>query len=79
MVNCAAGDKPLPIHCIVEQISGNSGFDSCNSHTTVEMDSYAILPGSTPMSELVQAALIKLGYSTAESVGAKGNFISIEF
>ncbi|CAI9728642.1 dve-1-like isoform X1 [Octopus vulgaris] len=68
-----SGDKPLPIHCIVEQISGgNSGFDSCNSHTTVEMDSYAILPGSTPMSELVQAALIKLGYTTAESVGAKG-------
>ncbi|GAB1602987.1 uncharacterized protein LOC115215778 [Argonauta hians] len=68
----SSGDKPLPIHCIVEQMSGNSDFDNCSKHTTIEMDSYAILPGSTPISELVQAALTKLGYSATDSIGAKG-------
>lgn len=69
----ATGDKPLPIHCIVEQMTGAPTFDTSSpGHTTVDMDSYAILPGSTPMNELVRAALVKLGYSPAEAMGAKG-------
>lgn len=63
----------MPIHCIVEQMTGAPTFDTSSpGHTTVDMDSYAILPGSTPMNELVRAALVKLGYSPAEAMGAKG-------
>lgn len=51
----------MPIHCIVEK-----------TPSTVEVDSYAILSNSTPFNEIVGTALQKLGFSTSQSVGAKG-------
>lgn len=69
------GTKSLPIHCIVEQMPGVPTFDphnDCITPITVELDSYAILPSNTQMCELVRTALIKLGYNSAEIMGAKG-------
>ena len=67
------GGKSIPIHCVVEQTNGPVTFDDDgSSHFTVELDSYAILPCTTPFSELVRAALVKLGYNSTESVTAKG-------
>ncbi|CAD5114183.1 DgyrCDS3326 [Dimorphilus gyrociliatus] len=54
-------NKSMPIHCIVEK-----------TPSTVEVDSYAILSNSTPFNEIVGTALQKLGFSTSQSVGAKG-------
>lgn len=59
--------KSIPIHCVVEQIQ------SCSQGgEPVELDSYAIVPGTAVFSDLVRTALIKLGYSSSEAVGAKG-------
>ena len=68
-----SGAKSLPIHCVVEQTNGPVTFeDDGSSHYTVELDSYAILPCTTLFSELVRAALVKLGYNSTESMNAKG-------
>lgn len=72
----ATSTKSLPIHCIIEQTSGQPSFETSSNETStqnaVELDSYAILPGTTLLSECVRAALMKLGYSSAEAMGAKG-------
>ncbi len=39
---------------------------------SVELDTYAILPGSTLFNELVRTALVKIGYTASEAIGAKG-------
>ncbi|XP_074657006.1 uncharacterized protein LOC141910186 isoform X2 [Tubulanus polymorphus] len=74
--------KSVPIHCIVEQMSSPGNADSvCPSQhaavtgaaaASVELDSYAIIPCSTLFNEIVRSALMKLGYSTTESMTAKG-------
>ncbi|XP_060573628.1 uncharacterized protein LOC132731457 isoform X3 [Ruditapes philippinarum] len=68
--------RSLPIHCIVEQTNGSASFDNLSAekstHSTVELDSYAILPGTTLLTECVRAALLKLGYNSTEAIGAKG-------
>ena len=73
-----SGTKSLPIHCIIEQTSGQPSFETSSNETStqnaVELDSYAILPGTTLLSECVRAALMKLGYSSSEALGAKGNY-----
>ena len=61
--------KSIPIHCVVEQTPPCS--DS-NAEPQVELDTYAILPGSTLFSEIVRTALIKIGYTAAEATAAKG-------
>ncbi|XP_054157987.1 homeobox protein dve-1-like [Oppia nitens] len=38
----------------------------------VEQDTYAIIPSAVPFHDLVRTALLKLGYTSAEIVGAKG-------
>ncbi|XP_052763296.1 uncharacterized protein LOC128205596 isoform X2 [Mya arenaria] len=71
-----SGTRSLPIHCIIEQTSGRPSFntplDERSAHTSVELDSYAILPGTTPISECVQSALSKLGYNPGDVLGATG-------
>ncbi|XP_070209552.1 uncharacterized protein [Littorina saxatilis] len=65
----------MPIRCLVEQVQGAVNFDlsggTCDV-TAVEEDTFAILPVNTPLNGLVRAALAKLGYSTTDSVNAKG-------
>ncbi|XP_055954844.1 DNA-binding protein SATB2 [Patella vulgata] len=71
-----ANAKSLPIHCVIEQINGVPSFDNTSSLTAVpdniELDSYAILPNSTLLQDLVRAALLKLGYSSVDAINAKG-------
>src|SRR5438093_687512 len=51
-----------------------SGLSSPPQQTTsrLEQDTFAIIPPCVPFQELVKTALIKLGYSSTEAVGAKG-------
>ncbi|XP_076361653.1 uncharacterized protein LOC143252813 isoform X3 [Tachypleus tridentatus] len=63
--------KSLPVHCVVEQVPSHFSSSS-NGSTVVEVDSYAIISTSTLFSELLQTAIVKLGYSASEGVGAKG-------
>lgn len=77
-----AGTRSLPIHCIIEQTSGPPSFDATSleeksTHTNVELDSYAILPGTTLITDCVQSALTKLGYNPSEALGAKGKQFSV--
>lgn len=71
-----SGTRSLPIHCIIEQTNGSPSFDNSSGeksmHCQVELDSYAILPGTTLLAECVRAALLKLGYNSTEAIGAKG-------
>lgn len=60
--------KSMPIHCIVEQAAGCNG----EKKAEVDMDTYAILPSTTLFNEIIRVALIKLGYSVVEAMGAKG-------
>jgi hypothetical protein len=56
--------------------NNNAGNGGNNSNSpVVEMDTYAILPGTTMFSELVRTALIKIGYTASEAMGAKGKKI----
>ncbi|XP_022241680.1 uncharacterized protein LOC106459322 isoform X2 [Limulus polyphemus] len=65
--------KALPVHCVVEQAPAQYSSTSGDStQLSVELDSYAIIPISTLFTEVVQMALVKLGYSASEAVGAKG-------
>ncbi|XP_013784655.1 uncharacterized protein LOC106468724 [Limulus polyphemus] len=63
--------KSLPVHCVVEQAPSQFSSSS-NGSTVVEVDSYAIISTSTLFTELLQTAIVKLGYSASEGVGAKG-------
>ncbi len=81
--------KSMPIHCVIEQasVSGRPTTppSAKNTSTTspalcdsnVELDTYAILPSTTLFSEIVRVALVKLGYTSAEAIGAKGNANSV--
>ncbi|KAL8572493.1 hypothetical protein ACOMHN_005639 [Nucella lapillus] len=66
----------MPIRCVVEHVNGAVNFDTAGSApcevTAVEQDAFAILPTTTPLCDLVRAALAKLGYSATDAVNAKG-------
>ena len=67
------GIRSYPIHCLVEQeTQERSGDVTSNVTTTVICDSYAILPGSLLFTDIVRAALVKIGFSVTEAIGAKG-------
>ncbi|GAB6028437.1 hypothetical protein CHUAL_002598 [Chamberlinius hualienensis] len=69
--------KSIPVHCVVEQMK-ISRTNDCDgsvedvSQSSVEMDSYAIVPSQTLFVELVRTALFKLGYASSDVFGAKG-------
>lgn len=42
--------------------------------STIEQDTYAILPSTIPYCDIVRAVLTKLGYTSQEMIGAKGRF-----
>lgn len=66
--------KFVPIHCIVEQTASPSGGKHlvASTEANVELDTYAILPSSALFSDIVRIALLKIGYSSSEAMGAKG-------
>ena len=66
--------KSLPIHCIVEQSTCD---DRGTSQHNIEVDSYAIIPGNTLFCEILRTALLKLGYTATDCIGAKGKLINI--
>ena len=74
----------MPIRCVVEQVNGAVSFDSGGGSApcevvAVEQDTFAILPVSTPLRDLVRTALARLGYSSSDAVCAKGSegFVSL--
>jgi hypothetical protein len=66
----ASCSSPSKTHNIMTS-SSQSVSSSC-SNSVIEQDSYAIISNSVMLSDLVRTALARLGYSPAESVGAKG-------
>lgn len=65
----AAGVKLLPIRCLVEKVVSGRKQDTAASTPT---ENYAVVPGGSLFRDIVQTALIKLGYSIQESASAKG-------
>ena len=60
------------MHCVIEPapIHANKDEAAC-----LKKDTYVVLPGFTPFMEVVQAVLLKMGYSNAEAIGAKGSIM----
>lgn len=54
-----------------------SSQSSICSSSVVEQDSYAIMASDVLFGDLVRTALLKLGYTAAETVGAKGMSVPI--
>lgn len=69
--------KSLPVHCVVEAVcsldDGRQGV--WRRRPYVETDSYVIIPAGTPFQGLVQAALLRLGYSAESAAAAKGSVV----
>ena len=55
----------------MEQTAAPSGCKH-GAETNIELDTYAILPSSALFSDIVRIALLKIGYSSSEAMGAKG-------
>ena len=70
----------MPIRCVVEQVNGAVSFDSSSTCDVmaVEQDTFAILPISTPLRELVRTALARLGYSSSDALCAKGSEVTFQ-
>lgn len=52
--------------------SSSSANLTCSSASVIEQDSFAIISSGVLFTDLVRTALLRLGYSPAEAVGAKG-------
>lgn len=68
------------MHCVVETISSLEESRIINQNpwrrrSIVETDSYVIIPVGTPFQGLVQAALLRLGYSAESAATAKGSVV----
>lgn len=74
-VFCAevSGVRSYPIRCLVEEENQDSnGNVLIELSTTVLCDTFAILPGSLLFSDILRGALVKIGFSVLEAIGAKG-------
>lgn len=72
--------KSLPVHCIVEAIHTLDDNRSMQHgvwrrRPMIEIDTYVIIPVATPFHNLVQAALLRLGYSAESAAAAKGSVL----
>jgi homeobox domain-containing protein len=80
LILCSFAAKSLPVHCIVEAIctlDENRALQhgAWRRRPMVETDSYVIIPVGTPFHSLVQAALLRLGYSADSAAAAKGSVV----
>lgn len=70
--------KSLPLHCVVESVPSLQASFQVDSRSpwrrrpNIEMDSYIIIPATTPFCDIVTIALQRLGYSSDISNTAKG-------
>lgn len=68
-----SGVRSYPIRCLVEEENQDSnGNVLIELSTTVLCDTFAILPGSLLFSDILRGALVKIGFSVLEAIGAKG-------
>lgn len=76
--------KSLPLHCVVESVPSLQASFQVDARSpwrrrpNIEMDSYIIVPASTPFCDIVTIALQRLGYSSDISNTAKGNYSNSE-
>lgn len=68
------------MHCVVEAVCSldenrSVAQPSWRRRPLIETDSYVIIPAGTPFHTLVQAALLRLGYSAESAAAAKGSVI----
>lgn len=76
----SSSGKSLPVHCIVEAVctldeSRAIHQSSWRRRSLIETDSFVIIPVSTPFHDLVQTALLRLGYSAESAAAAKGSVV----
>lgn len=55
-----------------EENQDSNGNVLIDLSTTVLCDTFAILPGSLLFSDILRGALVKIGFSVLEAIGAKG-------
>lgn len=68
--------KNIPLHVVVETVP-LCGMGVEELRGRIEMDSYALIPAHTRFTDLLQAALVKLGYSE-ELTQARGGLQALE-
>jgi len=75
--------KSLPLHCVVESVPSLQASFQVDARSpwrrrpNIEMDSYIIIPATTPFCDIVTIALQRLGYSSDISNTAKGEFVML--
>lgn len=69
--SAAAPATPSPLGTTSSANVESSQSSICSS-SVIEQDSYAIMASDVLFPDLVRTALLKLGYTAAETVGAKG-------
>ena len=67
-----AGPIKSPPEGMVAPRAPGLGRHNGSTSSGMDLDTFAIVPGSTLFSEVVRTALLKIGYSTTEALGAKG-------
>ncbi|CAH0562580.1 unnamed protein product [Brassicogethes aeneus] len=78
--NSKSTGKSIPVHCIVEAICTLDETRTLNHgvwrrRPQIETDSYVIIPIGTPFHNLVQVALLRLGYPGESAAAAKGAIV----
>jgi len=77
------GGKSIPIHFVLDGGGGGQTptADAASSGNTGESggpagarDSYVVVPGNTPFSELVHSVLARIGFTAVDALAAKGPF-----
>lgn len=77
---CIVPGKSIPVHCIVEAICSLDETRTLHQASwtrrpQIETDSYVIIPIGTPFHNLVQVALLRLGYPGECMAAAKGAIV----
>ena len=75
---CSDNSKSIPIHCIVESLRTDYDVTTTKSMTSVvERDTYVIVPGHAPFTDLVRLTLVRIGYSLVDVLAARGHLMSL--
>jgi len=62
--------KSIPIHFVLD---GGSTSEARNTESS-SRDSYVVVPGNTPFSDLVHIVLSRIGFTSVDALAAKGQF-----
>ena len=72
----SSGDRAVSPSSSSPSPRAESPADHHGTGSRIESDSFAIIPTTVLMVDLVRTALLRLGYSSTDAVGAKGKLIN---